>query len=358
MFEDHYIFTPGPVKMSQEILDIGSMQTPYFRNPEFSRVVYNCEQGLIDIVNAPKGSKVIFLTASGTAGMESVVMNLLNNDDNALVVNGGGFGARFVDICNTHEIPNTNFKVKNTNLSDIDILAPKGDFSALVVNAHETSVGCLYDVTALGGYATQHNMLHIVDAISMLVTDDLDMQKSHIDVVIASSQKGFALPPGLTMVVLSPKAIERLQTVKSLYFNFKDYLSNGERGQTPYTPAVTIMLQLEARLKQIEKRGGISQSIASAKEVAEYFRSSLEGLPLKVATLFMPNAMTALTPTDGKSALDIVNDLERNYKVMVCPNGGDERETIFRVSHMGEVDKAYTDVLIDALFDYYKVSRN
>jgi aspartate aminotransferase-like enzyme len=72
----------------------------------------------------------------------------------------------------------------------------------------------------------------------------------------------------------------------------------------------------------------------------------------------MPNAMTALTPTDGKSALDIVNDLERNYKVMVCPNGGDERETIFRVSHMGEVDKAYTDVLIDALFDYYKVSRN
>jgi len=358
MYEDHYIFTPGPVKMSQEIMDIGAVQTPYFRNSEFSSVVFNCEQGLIDIVNAPKGSKVIFLTASGTAGMESVVMNLLNSDDNALVVNGGGFGARFVNICNVHEIQNTNFKVKNTNLSDVNTLAPQGDFSALIVNAHETSVGCLYDVTALGHYAQKNNLLHIVDAISMLVTDELDMQKSNIDIVIASSQKGFALPPGLTMVVLSPNAIQRLQDVKSLYFNFKDYLANGERGQTPYTPAVTIMLQLEERLKQIERRGGISQSIALAKEVSEYFRSSIKDLPLKVTTSFMPNAMTALTPTDGKSALDIVNDLERQYKVMVCPNGGDEKDTIFRVSHMGDMTKEYTNVLIDALFDYYKTTRS
>lgn len=358
MHEDHYIFTPGPVKMSQEILDVGAKQTPYFRNCEFSNVVYHCEKGLIDIVNAPKGSKVIFLTASGTAGMESVVMNLLNSNDNALVINGGGFGARFVDICNIHDVPNTNFQVNNTDLKDIEALAPQGKFSSLIVNAHETSVGHLYDLTALGEYTKNNNMMYIVDAISMLVTDELDMQKSHIDVVIASSQKGFALPPGLTMVVLSPAALEKLQRVKSLYFNFQDYLSNGERGQTPYTPAVTIMLQLEARLNQIARRGGITQSIASAREVADYFRLSIKGLPLKVASLFMPNAMTALTPTDGKSALDIVNDLENKYKVMVCPNGGDERDTIFRVSHMGDMTKEYTDVLIDALFDYYKVNRN
>ena len=200
--------------------------------------------------------------------------------------------------------------------------------------------------------------MYIVDAISMLVTDELDMQKSNIDVVIASSQKGFALPPGLTMVVLSPKALGKLQAVRSLYFNFKDYLTNGERGQTPYTPAVTIMLQLEARLNQIEARGGISQSIALAKEVAEYFRASIKNLPLKVSTPFLPNAMTALTPTDGESALDIVNNLENRYKVMVCPNGGSDKDTIFRVSHMGEMSKEYTDVLIDALFDYYAVIRS
>ena len=357
IYEDYYIFTPGPVKMSQEIMDIGAKQTPYFRNCEFSEVTYACEKGLLEMVNAPKGSKVIFLTASGTAGMESVVMNLLTKDDNALVVHGGGFGGRFVDICKTHDIAHTDFKVSNTNLADIEILAPKENYSSLIVNAHETSVGHLYDLSAMGSYAKKNNMLYIVDAISMLVTDKLDMQESNIDVVIASSQKGLALPPGLTMVILAPNALGKVQDIKSLYFNFKDYLSNGERGQTPYTPAVTIMLQLEARLAQIKKLGGVEATIINAKEMSEYFRESIKKLPLKAYTPYMPNAMTTLTPTDGKSAMDIVNDLESNYKVMVCPNGGDKRDVIFRVSHMGDMTKEYTDVLIDALHNYYKIDR-
>lgn len=358
IYQDYAIFTPGPVKMSEEVLQVGAQQTPYFRNIEFSEVTFECERGLLEMVNAPEGSKVIFLTASGTAGMEASLMNLLNQDDHALVVNGGGFGARFVQICATHSIPHTDFTVKNTNLADIESLAPAGDYSVLVVNAHETSLGHLYDLDAMGEYAQKRDLLYIVDAISMLVTDPLDMQQSNIDVVIASSQKGLALPPGLTMVILNRKAQQKLQDIASLYFNFKDYLSNGERGQTPYTPAVTIMLQLQARLQQIKDRGGIEQSITSAGEVAEYFRESIKGLPLKEYSQFMPNAMTALTPTDGKSAMDIVNDMENDYKVMVCPNGGPERDIVFRVSHMGEMSKEYTDILIDALFDYYGIERS
>jgi len=358
IYEDYAIFTPGPVKMSEEILAIGAKQTPYFRNTPFSDVTFACENGLLEMVNAPADSKVIFLTASGTAGMEAAVMNLLTKDDKALVVNGGGFGQRFVDICATHAVPHTDFKVKNTNLINIESLAPTDTHTALIVNAHETSVGHLYDLDAMGEYASCNNMLYIVDAISMLVTDPLDMRKSNIDVVIASSQKGFALPPGLTMLVLSPKAQNKLQDINSLYFNFKDYLKNGERGQTPYTPAVTIMLQLEARLKQIKERGGIEQSINNAKDIAAYFRQSIKTLPLKEYTPYMPNAMTTLTPTDGKSAMDIVNDMEEKYKVMVCPNGGPERELVFRVSHMGEMTREYTDILIDALHDYYAVTRS
>lgn len=357
IYEDYYIFTPGPVKMSEEILEVGAKQTPYFRNSAFSEVTYACEKGLLKMVNAPEGSKVIFLTASGTAGMESVVMNLLTKEDNALVVHGGGFGGRFVDICATHEVPHTDFKVKNTNLSDIETLAPKENYTSLIVNAHETSVGHLYDLDAMGAYAKKNDLLFIVDAISMLVTDPIDMTEQNIDVVIASSQKGLGLPPGLTMVVLAPRALAKVHDIKSLYFNFKDYLRNGERGQTPYTPAVTIMLQLETRLAQIERRGGVDQSIKSAKAIAEYFRESIKGLPLKAYTEFMPNAMTTLTPTDGRNAMDIVNDLEDKYKVMVCPNGGAERDIIFRVSHMGEMTRAYTDVLINALHDYYGIER-
>ena len=357
IYEDYYIFTPGPVKMSQEILEVGAKQTPYFRNSEFSNVVFECEKGLLEMVNAPEGSRVVFLTASGTAGMESSVENLLGSDDNALVVNGGGFGSRFVDICKVHKIPHTDFKVADTNLSDIESLAPKGDYTSLIVNAHETSVGHLYDLDTMGKFAKDNGLFFIVDAISMLVTDPIDMQSQNIDVVIASSQKGLALPPGLTMVILSPKAIDRVKDVDNLYFNFKDYLSNGERGQTPYTPAVTIILQLQARLRQIAKEGGVEATIKRAKVVAEYFRDAIKPLPLKEFTPYMPNAMTTLTPTDGKGAMQIVRDLEEQYKVMVCPNGGDLRDTIFRVSHMGDMTKEYVDVLIDAMFDYYKMAR-
>ncbi len=357
IYEDFAIFTPGPVKMSEEILAIGAKQTPYFRNDKFSEVTFNCEKGLLKMLNAPKGSKVIFLTASGTAGMESVVMNLLTDEDKALVINGGGFGGRFVDICKTHKIPHTDFKVQHTNLSDIATLAPNESFTSLIVNAHETSVGHLYDLNALGSYAKKNDLFFIVDAISMFVTDPIDMCAQNIDTVIISSQKGLALPPGLTMVVLAPRALEKVQDINSLYFNFKDYLHNGERGQTPYTPAVTIMLQLEARLMQIERDGGVKQSITLAKEIAAYFRENITPLPLKPYTAYMPNAMTTLTPTDGKSAIDIVRDLENDYKVMVCPNGGDQRDMIFRVSHMGAMSKAYTDLLIDALYDYYGMQR-
>ncbi len=354
IYEDYAIFTPGPVAMSAEVLAIGAKQTPYFRNQAFSEVTFACEAFMLKMLNAPKGSKVIFLTASGTAGMESVVMNLLTTKDNALVVNGGGFGQRFVDICAIHDIPHHDFKVDNSNLADIEQQAPKQDFSTLIVNAHETSVGHLYDLDALGKFSKKHDLLHIVDAISMFVTDPIDMQAHHIDVVITSSQKGLGLPPGLSMVVLSPKALTKIHPVKSLYFNFKDYLRNGERGQSPYTPAVTIILQLQARLEQIERDGGIEKSIENAAQIASYFREEIKGLPLKEFSKFMPNAMTTLMPLDGKSATDIVKDMEEHYNIMICPNGGALATKVFRVSHMGHMTKDYTDVLINALKDYYR----
>ena len=353
IYEDYYIFTPGPVAMSQEVLAIGAKQTPYFRNQPFSEVTFSCEALMMKMLNAPKGSKVIFLTASGTAGMESVVMNLLTAEDKALVVNGGGFGQRFVDICAVHEIPHLDFKVDNTNLADIEQQAPKQDFSTLIVNAHETSVGHLYDLNALGQFSKKHDLLHIVDAISMFVTDPIDMQDHNIDVVIASSQKGLGLPPGLSMVVLSPNALAKIHDVKSLYFNFKDYLSNGERGQSPYTPAVTIMLQLQARLAQIDRDGGIEKSIENAAQMAAYFREEIKDLPLKEFSAFMPNAMTTLMPLDDKSATDIVKDMEEKYKIMICPNGGALATKVFRVSHMGHMTKDYTDALINAFKYYY-----
>ncbi len=351
-----YIFTPGPVKMYESTLKLGSIQTPYFRNEEFSQIVFECEKILLEILNAPKGSRVLFLTASGTAGMEASIQNLLNAEDKALVINGGGFGQRFVDICNIHNIKNYNHQINDNNLKNTEELEVYKDATALLVNSHETSVGILYDLESIGKFTKKYNILNIVDAISMFITDKLDMQEQNIDVVITSSHKGLALPPGLTMVVLSPTAIKKINPKHQLYFDFNSYIKDGERGQTPFTPAVLIILQLHDRLLNIKKEG-ISFHNNKARDIAEYFRKEIEKLPLEIYSNFMPNAMTTLSPLDEKSASDIVRDLVRIYNCVLTPNGGELKDKVFRVSHMGDMTKEYVDILIDALYDYYKISR-
>lgn len=351
-FINKHIFTPGPVKMADEILVIGAMQTPYFRNEQFSQILLECEKNLLKIVNAQGNSRVLFLTASGTAGMEAAVQNLLNKDDKTIVINGGTFGQRFVEICTLHDINHIDFKVKDENLSDTKNLQKHKNVDALLINAHETSIGLLYDLKSVGDFCKKNNILNIVDAISMFVTDKLDMCYHNIDALIVSSHKGLALPPGLSMVILSPKAIKKVNPKHQLYFDFNSYLNDGKRGQTPFTPAVTIILQLQARLQQIIDTG-IDAQIQNAKNIASYFRESIKELPLKTFSDFMPNALTTLTPTDDKSASTIVKDLDEKYNVVVAPNGGELKDKIFRVSHMGAMTKEYTDILIDALFNYY-----
>ena len=353
IYEDYLVLTPGPVKMFQSTLDIGAQQTPYFRNDTFSKILLECEQMLCNIADAPIGSRVVFLTASGTAAMEATVQNLLCANDKALVVNGGGFGARFIDICNRQNIPNQELEPVD-DLSEINTMDFPNDINTFIVNAHETSIGLLYNLDEISKFVSDKGLLNIVDAISMFITDKVSMIQHNIDALIVSSQKGLALPPGLSMVILSPRAISKLNRLENeLYFNFRDYLDNGERGQTPYTPAVTIILQLHERLKKIVS-DGIESNINHAAEVALYFREQIKELPLKLYTHFQPNAMTALSPTDNKSARDIVDILEQKYKIIVTPNGGELKDTIFRVSHMGNVYKEDMDTLVDALHDIYR----
>ncbi|WP_235977617.1 pyridoxal-phosphate-dependent aminotransferase family protein [Spirabiliibacterium pneumoniae] len=353
IYENYTILTPGPVKMSDRTLTLGAKQVPYFRNQPFSDVVLGCESLLLEMVNSPSGSRAVFLTASGTAGMESVVMNLLDSDDNALVINGGTFGQRFVHICNQYDIPSKEINPNKGNLSDIDQCVDGSKYSACLVNAHETSIGLLYDLEAIGKFCHKHNMLNIVDAISMFTTDKLDMTTQFIDVVIMSSQKGLALPPGLTVIILSPNAIEKLNNIRGLYFNFKQYLKDGERGQTPYTPAVSIIIQLYDRLTQIKEDGGIEQTIKNAFDCSFYFRDKIKHLPLSLNTDFPSNGLTALTMNSNHGAKKLLSFLEEKYKIIACPNGGELSDILFRVSHMGFVNKTDMEKLIEALEDFF-----
>lgn len=134
-----------------------------------------------------------------------------------------------------------------------------------------------------------------------------------------------------------------------MYFDLKDALANQERGQTPFTPAVGTLLQINARLKEIDAAGGVAVEINRARGLAEYFRKQIKDLPLEIVSESLSNAVTPLHPTNGMSAYDIFLKLKDDYGIWICPNGGDMKDKIFRVGHMGCLTQADYDKLVEAL---------
>lgn len=357
-------FTVGPVQSNEIVRRIGGENCPYFRTAEFSEIMLENELLMKKFSGAPAGARVIFLTTSGTGGMEAVVMNVLTPQDRVLVVNGGSFGHRFCELCEIHGVAYDEIRLnvgEQIKMCHLDQVKGKGEgeqrmFTALLVNKHETSTGVHYDIKLLSEFCKRNGMMLIVDNISSFLADEFDMAELGADVMIAGSQKALACPPGVSVIVLSPQALERVakNDPKCLYLDLKDALKNQERGQTPFTPAVGTLLQIHARLKEIEANGGVANEIAKVRALAEDFRGRIKDLPLKIVSECMSNAVTPLSPTNGMSAYDIFLKLKDEYGIWICPNGGDLKDIIFRVGHIGSLSKSDNDKLIFALREVLK----
>ena len=352
-------FTVGPVQSCDTVREIGAENVPYFRTAEFSEIMLENERLIKDFVSAPEGARVVFLTGSGTASMEATIMNVLTSNDRALIVNGGSFGHRFCNICDIHGVPYDAIKLEaghQLQRSDIEAAAVGKEHTAFIVNKHETSTGVHYDMRLISEYCKEKGLLLVVDNISSFLCDDFDMSGLGADVMITGSQKALACPPGVSIIVLSLRALARVgqNEPKSLYFDLKDALKNQERGQTPFTPAVQILLQINARLKEIKAAGGVAIEVERASALAKYFRSQIKDMPLEIVSESLSNAVTPLHPTNGMSAYDIFLRLKDEYGIWICPNGGDLKDKVFRVGHMGCLTIDDYDKLVAALKEVVK----
>lgn len=347
-------FTVGPVMSEDSIRAIAGEQIPYFRTPAFSALMLENERRVKEFFGAPEGARAVFLTGSGTASMEAAVINTLTARDRAIVVEGGSFGARFREICEIHGIPHTSIVCEAGKTLRADQLEPFDgkDYTAFLVNLDETSTGVLYDIDLISDFCKRNGLFLIVDSISSFLCDQFDMAKSGVNVVLTGSQKALALAPGLSILVLDREAQRRTEEIKvrSLYFDLNGYFSNMDRGQTPFTPAVGVLLQLHKRLEQIEKSGGVSAEIARTAERARYFRSHLNEFSLTPFADAPSNAVTAVKPA-GENAYEIFETLMNEYGIFICPNGGALRNTVFRVGHIGALTQADYDALFAAMRD-------
>lgn len=352
-------FTVGPVMSSETVCAIGAEQVPYFRTPEFSEVMLENEQLVRKFAKAGDDARVVFITGSGTASMEAAVINVFTENDKVLVIDGGSFGHRFMEMLEIHRIPyeaiipEFGHGVTEEQLSAYD---GKG-YTGFLVNLDETSVGVLYDIKLISDFCRRNNLFLVVDSISSFLCDPFDMKELGVQVMITGSQKALACPPGISLIVLSREAVDRVYNNDPgiMYLDLKLALKDGERGQTPFTPAVGTLRQINQRLKEIEAEGGVDAEVKRIGGLARYFREKINeyGLPFELVSEpdSLPNAVTPLTPVNGMSAYDIFTILKDEYHIWICPNGGALKDKVFRVGHIGALREKDYDTLINALLD-------
>lgn len=350
-------FTVGPVMASDAVCQKGAEQIPYFRTPEFSEVMKENERLMLEFAKAPEDSRVLFMTNSSTGSMEAAVMNCFTENDKVLVINGGSFGTRFAQICDIHDIPYVELKLNHGQKLTRERLYEYDNqgFTGLLVNVDETSTGVLYDTMMIGEFCKKNNLFYITDCVSSFLADPYDMEACGADVMITGSQKVLACPPGVSVIVLNSRAVDRVNAakVKSMYFNLRDALKDMERGQTPFTPAVGILLQINVRLKEIEAAGGADVEIARVADQARDFREKISDLPLEFVSESPANGVTPVHPTNA-DAYEIFIKLKDEYGIWICPNGGDMKNTIFRVGHIGYLNHEDNTRLVDAMKDLHK----
>lgn len=350
-------FTVGPVMSSETVRGIGAEQVPYFRTPEFSEIMLENERLVKLFIKAEKDARVVFITGSGTSSMEATVMDVLSPDDKVLVIDGGSFGHRFVQMLELHHISHSIIKMEfGHNIKKEQLIEFEGKgYTAFLVNIDETSTGVLYDKKLISDFCRRNNMLFVVDAISSFLADDFDMADLGVDVVIAGSQKALACPPGISLIVLSKRAQECVEEhpMKCMYLSLKEALKNGERGQTPWTPAVGILRQINARLREIESAGGVENETSKVATIATDFRKRIKDMPFEIVSESLSNCVTPLHPTTT-SAYDIFTILKNEYNIWVCPNGGELQDKVFRVGHIGALTIEDNIKLVDALKDMQK----
>lgn len=343
------LFLAGPVQMYESTLNIAGLEHPYFRSIEFSKLMKKNEIRLKELLGDNSSSHLLFLTMSGTGAMEATVYNCLNFKDKCLVVNGGTFGKRFCNILDNQSIPYDSIDLKwNESLTKKHLENFKNNgYTAFLVNIHETSCGKLYDLSIISSFCKENGLFLIVDAISSFLADEFYMSKFDVDATIISSQKGLCCHSGMSVVALSDRMNEKVLKSKRRmpsYYDFKCYIKNMDRGQTPFTPATAIAYEIDDVLSKIEKCGGIMEWLKIVKERADFFRKLAETRGFVIPDY---SKSTMLTPIyfDKANAQDVVNELRQRYDTYITPCGGELADYLVRIGHLGDLSLSdYSDL--------------
>ncbi len=338
------ILTPGPTQVPPQVCGVLGEPIIHHRTPQFQAVLKEATENLKEVFKTK--NDVLILTSSGTGAMEAAVANLLSAGDKALTVEGGKFGERWSELCRAYKAQPTVIKVewgKSVEPAKIEEELKKNpDIRAVFVTLCETSTGVITDVEAVGRIVGKTDAVLVVDAISALGATEMKTDEWGIDVAVGGSQKGLMLPPGLSFIAVSPKALALAEqsTSPRYYFDLMKAKKSAEKSDTPFTPALGIIRALNESLRLI-KEEGIDNLIARHAKLTMATRAAAQALGLELLTSETDSGgvVTSIMVPEGVDGTKIVKRMRDVYGVTVAGGQAQLKGKIIRIAHMGMLDE-------------------
>ncbi len=324
------LFTPGPTPVPESVRKAMAGETIHHRTPEFEAIFERARKALFSLM---KTDEVVMLASTGTGAMEAAVTNLCRHT--LLSVNAGKFGERFGKIAAAHGLENVELKYPWDTPASVDdvilALETNPQIDAVAVQISESAGGLRHPVEEIAKAvkAIRPDVMIIADGITAVGVEPIDV--THIDALIAGSQKALMLPPGLAVVGLSSAAVDKIGEGRGFYFNLATEIKKQRTNTTAWTAATTLVIGLAAVLDEMEAKG-LAALYDETRRRGEATRAALEALGLHVYPKVPAPSMTTI---DDANANEIRALLKKELDVNVAGGQDHLKGKIFRINHMG-----------------------
>ena len=338
---------PGPTPLPTAVLAAGGRAMINHRGPEFAELIRSTSAAMRPWFGTQQD--VLILTASGTGGLEAAVVSFLSPGDPVLAVSIGNFGERFASIADLYGADVTLLDVEWGQAADpgsvrasVEAMVAEGRSPrAVLLTFNETSTGVTNPLPALAAAIREvaPKALLLVDAVSAVGALPFHMDAWDVDVVVTGSQKAWMIPPGLAMVAASERAWAAAAnaTMPRFYLDLARHRDVLSKGQTPWTPAVGLVFQLDAALALMAAEG-MAAVFARHAACAAAARAGLAalGFELFAEPAFASDSVTSAVVPDGVEWSAVNRELQARGLVL-AGGQGKLKGRIFRVGHLGLV---------------------
>ncbi len=340
---------PGPTPCPEEIMELMSRPMINHRGPEFKELLFSVTERLKQVFQT--GNDLYILTASGTGALEASLVNTLSPGDEVIAAVTGSFGSRYADMAEAVGASVTRLDFEWGTDVDLETLRQalqvQPDVKAVLVTHNETSTGVVNDLEAIAAMVKgEFDKLLLVDAISSLGCVPLPVDRWCCDVVATASQKGFLTPPGLSFISFGPEAwkARKSATATSFYFDLEAAQSYLEKGQTPFTPNLSLFYALDRSLDVLLGEG-LEETYTRHAYFADMTRRGVKALGLELLPRdhCASNTITAVRVPESIDAKALVNTLHLEHNVVVAGGLGQLEGKIIRIGHLGAV--AESDII-------------